>query len=77
MLCADSVELDTLRLTAISGMPMRFASTLSSTASSATSGFATTVRLGRLLTSSLPLRSRMRPRGAPTEILRVRLDSAW
>ena len=71
--CEESV---TLRLAATLGMPSRLASSCSSTSSEATSLWAVTVRLGRLPTSSTPLRSRMRPRGATVVTVRVRLESA-
>ena len=57
-------------------MPMRFASSCTFMVSFATSGFATTLRLGLLPTSSFPYRSKIRPRAAASDMVRVRFDSA-
>ena len=55
---------------------MRLARSWTSISSSTTSELETTVRLERLVTISVPLRSRMRPRGASVVMVRVRLLSA-
>ena len=65
-----------LRRTAAAGMPIRFASTWHSKVLSATSESAVTVNDDRFVTSSTPLRSRMRPRGAFFVMVRVRFVSA-
>ena len=75
-LWAPPVASSILRLTAISGMPMRLPTSFISIGSSTTSLFATTVRLALLFTSSTPFLSKMRPRGADVDMVLDLLDSA-